>query len=158
MAVWQFDLYLVPRSKLAQISDNELQRLSEVDFTATSWWEGITLPSHYREILATFLPRGASWTPEIEMWGEEEGDRIDISHRGAVLEEIRCRVDVRINNVGFLEGILRLAVLADCWIITEELEVIPSTLEALMKEIKNSSAYRFVLNPSAYLDEGDNLD
>jgi hypothetical protein len=155
MAVWQFDVYLVPRRKISGVIESQGQRIHEEQFDATSWWAGNDLPPGYRELLAALLPRAASWSPAVELWGEEAGNRIDIARDAEALDEVRARLDVRQLDTGFVEGLARFAATADCCFITEEFEVIPPDAGALLKEAKNSSAYRFVLDPQAFLEEGN---
>ena len=54
------------------------------------------LPVGFRERLDGLLPRTRSWSPNLEMWGDEDGTRIDVwpeaDGRGG---EAMLRVDVR---------------------------------------------------------------
>jgi hypothetical protein len=53
------------------------------------------LPGGYREALGQLLQPAKSWHPQLEVWGTDEGDRIDVlsSEDGPV--EILARFDLR---------------------------------------------------------------
>jgi hypothetical protein len=155
MATWQFDLYIVPREKLVEVAGVTAQRISQQQFEQTEWWEGASLPPHYVQVLTTLLPRAESWSPGVEIWGTEDGNRIDVYRSGGAVQEVRFRIDVRAIDVGVLEAVARFADNAGCALLTEEFEVVPPTLDAMLKEIRNSSAHRFLLDPGAFLEQGD---
>src|SRR5690348_11923818 len=69
MATWQADFYFT---------------IDEAD-----------LPADYRDRFSAVLPVGRSWSSAIEMWGEDESDRIDVMRSTGTQPEIFCRFDMR---------------------------------------------------------------
>jgi hypothetical protein len=45
------------------------------------------LPGGYREALGQLLQPAKSWHPQLEVWGTDEGDRIDVLSSGMVLSK-----------------------------------------------------------------------
>jgi hypothetical protein len=98
------------------------------------------------------LPLAQSWSPEIETWGEEEGNRIDITTSDEGLEEVRVRFDARNIDRGFVSQVVSLAIAADCVVVTEAMDVIPPLVAELEAAIRDSDARRFVRDPKEFLD------
>src|SRR4051812_18980258 len=57
--------------------------------------ETASLPPDYRERLNALLPPAVSWAPELEMWGEEIGNRIDVWPEGERAGLALLRIDMR---------------------------------------------------------------
>jgi hypothetical protein len=53
------------------------------------------LPADYRDTLARMLPPSRSWGSRVEIWGTEDGDRIDVSTYEDGSVEIFARFDLR---------------------------------------------------------------
>jgi hypothetical protein len=110
------------------------------------------LPSDYRERLARVLPVAESWSPGIEAWGTETGDRIHVSTFDSGPQELRARFDLRQwrptlyeRFVAFVRDIGgRLVTAAD------GIEV-ALTPDAFMQSLGGSPAARFVRDPEAFL-------
>jgi hypothetical protein len=147
MATWQFDVYLVPRSKLETVLGEIPERISPAQFDSTTWWDDAALPPGYTQLLSSFLSEQRSWSTELRTWGAEDGNRIDVGYTGTALSDVRVRFDLRHVDIGFVEAVVRLAQKADCWLVTEELEAIPPLTEKLFTEVMNSSARRFTVDP-----------
>ena len=57
------------------------------------------LPLDYAERLACLLPAGRSWSPQLETWGVEDGDRIDVCWSDDDCDvEMSARFDLRTPN------------------------------------------------------------
>jgi len=68
----------------------------------------------------------------------------------------RCALgDLREIDVRFVEGAMQFAAVSECWLITEEYEIVTPSAELLIKEATNSAAHRFVVDPQAFLEGGD---
>jgi len=111
------------------------------------------LPDDYRERFAAVLAVGRSWSAEIEQWGTEESDRIDVMRDLAAPPEVFCRFDLRewkpelyrrfIECLRGIGGHLESAEAGD----TVALE-----LGAFESALRSSSAARFVADPRGFLE------
>src|SRR5688572_3634650 len=90
MAVWQVDFYLVPRRAVTAITDRTPAALD-----ATDWWATAAFPPDYRKRLATVAPLTPSSSTDLEMWGREDGNRVDVWSDGGRVRSVTARVDVR---------------------------------------------------------------
>jgi hypothetical protein len=53
------------------------------------------LPPDYREQIRAVLPPGKSWSPALETWGVEDGDRIDVVTDAEPPPGVSARFDLR---------------------------------------------------------------
>jgi hypothetical protein len=154
MATWQFDLHLLPRSKIIGRYACVPARLSETEFYTMDWWSGVILPIDYESLLGPFLPRYTSWSKDISCWGAEGSDLIEIFFDNQAPEEIFIRIDARKLDIRLLEKISDFARLCDCLLFLDESgKLIEPDSSGLYQEIEKSSAYKFVTNLVGFLDE-----
>jgi hypothetical protein len=87
MAIWQFTFHLMPREAVERLHGPTAIVLAEfsVDLEAydanaelPNYWAGRS-PRSYAEAVEALLPSRKSWTPNALMFGDEEGDDIQLS-------------------------------------------------------------------------------
>jgi hypothetical protein len=111
------------------------------------------LPPDYRARLTTLLPVGRAWAPELEMWGEEDGDRIDVWPRvGTEGGEVLLRIDMRRFDPAWAArafSTLR-ALGREFWPVWNDTAPIrdPDELELALR---GSPAFRFAEDPEEFL-------
>ena len=121
----------------------------QTDFTLVS--PAGALSSDYRARLDEVLPRGSSWSDDIEQWGTEDGHRIDVSRDDEGKVEVFARFDMRAPDLelwGRFLGFVR----------AEGLEMrdsfgrpVAATFGEFALALRGSPAFRFVENPQAFL-------
>ncbi len=113
------------------------------------------LPSDYRARLSTVLPKGPNLADETEMWGTEQGDRIDITAIAGGQCDVLARFDMREWKpdlyVRFIQFLGAVGVTLHVAPAEAHPEEIPLTAEAFEAALRSSDASRFVANPEAYL-------
>lgn len=152
MAAWQFDLQLVPRASLAQLGIAPDDHLSTEQLDNADWWRGKWLPADYATRVTAILPPASAWAQDWQVYGSEDGNRIDILATGGSIEEVRARIDARAMNVWFLERLVELAGNFDALFVSPESRVIEPDVEAIWVELELSPAARFVRNPEEFLE------
>lgn len=156
MAVWQFDTFVVPAAKVPSSPSGTIDRLTEAEYESIMWWEGCRLPPDYAEVLSALLPPASSWSREVQIWGQQDGNSVSVARQRGTIEEVRFRFDVRDVNIQLIESLVRIASEWHCVLVTEEHEIVPMEATAVLSEIKNSSAYRYLLDPPSFLaQEGE---
>jgi len=113
------------------------------------------LPPDYRTSLEALLPRATkTWTSEVEMWGVEDGDRIDVFTEPGSKPEVLVRFDMRRWNPGLYEGFLALLSRLDARLErAEDGEDVQLSLAPFMTALRESRAASFVRDPEAYFEE-----
>jgi hypothetical protein len=145
MAIWQFDLHLVPRADAAR---NPVLPGSELKNEA---WADATLPMNYQAQLDAIAPRTKSWSPKVEMWGVEDGSRITVWWIDGRISSVWVRLDARDPSPAFAEAVLDLARRWDCVLLAKGGELVEPEMEKLGPVLARSGAAQFVLDPRGYL-------
>jgi hypothetical protein len=66
-------------------------------------------PTDFRARLGRIAPPLTSWSDDLEMWGTEEGDRVDVWTEGGRPVEARVRFDMRESSEAFCLAVCRFA-------------------------------------------------
>lgn len=153
MATWQFDFYLIARKRLRALFGEVPSTLSDKAFNLVERWADARLPEDYDAVLSAFLPKRTSWSATTTMWGEENGDRIEISIEAGSVNYIFARIDVSKRNDQFLEGIVGFAQYVDAVLFTVEKGLlIEPSVEALVEQVEASNAFKFVQDPQDFFE------
>src|SRR3954464_11727989 len=115
MAVWQVEFAIVPRRVLAAKTRVALSQLLDTD-----WWGAESLPAGYTKQLAAIAPLGSSWAAELQTWGEEDGNRVDVWSENGKAVRMTARVDVRRLDARFGAMLLQFARVADAVLIRSD--------------------------------------
>jgi hypothetical protein len=150
MALWQFDLLLVPH-------DAESPVLSDDGWVASPVSKVVA--HHTSDWLQRRLGEPSHWMEDWMVYGSEKGNRVDLLTNEDGTGELHVRMDARAEAEDFSELACKLARIADCDIFGLEkgafLEPAP---RALRQEMANSKAGAYVQNPREYIrrvaDEG----
>lgn len=125
MAIWQYELLLVPTKAL------------DIGVIKSG--------------LSSLLPLAVGWSDTLQMWGEVDGNRIELYDDGTP-PELLVRFDLQKPSPHFLLSVLEFA---RCWnyeITGTEGNPIPLTTEGLVTAIMHSPSFRFVSNPQGFLE------
>jgi hypothetical protein len=111
------------------------------------------LPVDFRQRLDLLLPRGRSWSRDLETWGEETGNRIDVwlapDGRGG---EAMLRVDMRAYDHAWCTRVFAevRALGRGFWPVWSDGPMVGNPVE-LGHALRGSPAFRFVEDPHAFL-------
>lgn len=109
-------------------------------------------PAEYRERLDQIGPRIRSWSRNVEWWGSEDGDRIDVLlERGWPMEGL-IRIDLREPNAEFIDAVLGFAADAGCRLLDEHGREIEPAVGEFMLALRGTRAFRFVEDPIRYVN------
>ena len=158
MAIWQFDLYLVPRAiaPLGEVSGST----PFVSFESDGFdlpplsLQGIEHKAVADQLSSEFGASRVLYGSHL-YWGEEAGSRIDLSmDEGQRLAEVFVRIDARSDPRTFIESVCRLANMFDCHLfICEQPQVIFADPAVLFTAFLGSRALRFMKDPLGFLQD-----
>lgn len=140
MALWQFDFYIVPRERFVIVED-----LGNEDILS---WKHDDITS----IDIDFLEKETSWTKDIVQYGKADETCIQFLYEDEILEEIRCRFDLRSLSKKMLEKILAYIQKIEGMIFYEGKIYYPN-IEEIVELMKKSNANKFCQNPGNYFEE-----
>lgn len=143
MALWQVDFALVPRRAL----ESARAELRSADVMDVDWWGDAMLPSKYAARIAQFAAPAKSWADDLQTWGKDDGDRIDVWSDDGSPRQVHVRVDVRKLDAKFAAGLLGFARAAGAVLIRDDGWVVEPTVNGLSTAIKTSKAWQLQENP-----------
>lgn len=147
MAVWQVDFYLVPQRALATAP----RPLAPATMDDTAWWASTPFPADYRVRLGAVAPVRRSRSEDMETWGDEEGNRVDVWSDGGRVRNVMVRVDVRRLDPRFGAALLVFVRAANGALVRRDGLVVEATINAYSGALRSSSAWRYVSDPIAWL-------
>ena len=148
MATWQFDIHLLPKAGALKHAQGDHIRIDEVD--SEEWWRG-TDKSALRIDLSELLSSAPSWHDDIERWGTEDGDRIELMSDGLLIVDVFIRIDVREISYKFLVQLLEFFRRNSLLLIAEGGAILEPRISDLIAAIRWSTSFRFVSNPTEFL-------
>ena len=108
------------------------------------------LPADYLDRASGCLPRGKSWCADIQLWGHQDSDLIEVSTDAPV--EVSARFDMRSWNPALYRRFLEFVQhLGGTLRVAGDDEIVETTEEAFHTALRKSPAARFVADPPAYL-------
>jgi hypothetical protein len=111
------------------------------------------------ETLGRLLPERKGWTSEMRFYGDEKSNDAHVSFDRPSVATVQFRIDASDISLSLIGGICALARRFDCVLVARAGgAVIQPSCEAVMREVLQSPATRFVRDPEAYLSEAARLD
>ncbi|MCP4146434.1 MAG: hypothetical protein GY757_01665 [bacterium] len=151
MAIWQYDVVLIPIQSLKEHFKNVPNKLDLNSYDNIEWWKDTPLSKDLEFRISKILPANTSWSPEIKIWGNEDSHCIKLVTDGSYVEEILIRIDLRNLSVKFLEKIIEFTSSADCLLYTHGLLLMEANINLLIEDIKQSDSAKFLLDPVGFL-------
>jgi hypothetical protein len=114
MAVWQYDIYLLPRTELEGKFGSVPGRLTPDEFEEVGFWKTHHPPQDTCDRFTRWRKEIKAWTPELRWWGSEDSDRIDLWSTDGRVSIIEFRIELRRLDIFFIQLIVDLARDSDC--------------------------------------------
>lgn len=146
MAVWQVEFAIVPRRALAASP-----RVAPGQIMDTDWWSGERLPLGYAQQLTAIAPSGSSRAAELQTWGPEDGNRVDVWSENGKATRMTARVDVRRLNARFGAMLLQFARVANAVLVRRDGVVVEPVVGAFGAALRTSEAWQYATDPAAHL-------
>jgi hypothetical protein len=145
MAIWQVDFAIVPRRALATKPPVPLSQVLDTD-----WWSNERLPDGYSRELAAIAPAGSSRASDLQSWGEQDGNRIDVWFENGKAARMVARVDVRRLDARFGAMLLQFARVADAVLVRGDGLIVEPLVGAFGSALRTSTAWQYATDPAAY--------
>ncbi len=158
MAIWQFNIYILPRQTLLDRYGQVITELDYEEALTIHWWLNLNLDTN--EILPLLQHFGdlQEWTSRTEglrSFGDTESNEISICYDNKTdkVEELSCRLDLRQIDKNFIYKVFSIATQFDCLLMDSKGRLFQPTAAALAESIQLSNAKRFVTDPRQFLDD-----
>jgi hypothetical protein len=111
------------------------------------------LPEGYAALLDAVLPRMEEhWCGTVTAWGSYDTDLVEVAREDHCIEWFLVRIDLREAHSRFLSVVCDISSLSDCYLLTEDRQLIPPQGEALLVVLKWSNAYLCVTFAQEWLN------
>jgi hypothetical protein len=151
MAVWQVEFHIVPRRAVAA-------SLTPAVLNETDWWATAAFPSDYQRRFASVGPPGRSPSTDLEKWGPEDGNRVDVWSAGGRVSRAMARVDVRRLDSKFGAALLAFVRAAGAVLIRSDGLIVEPLIGAYAAALRNSDSWRFASDPTTFLASQSTVD
>ena len=140
MAAWQVDFYIIPKRALSTApTPLPLEMLRTI-----KWWAGVALPVDYRARFAGALPALKGAAPDVEAWGAQDSNYIEVECEAGRAIRVIARVDVRQPDARFAAALITFARAAGAALIQSDGSVIEPTAGGFGLALRSSAAWRHV--------------
>lgn len=114
MAIWQISFSVIPKHIVgdADVISEEVFSAYEEDIEIC-----FDLPPDYASQISALLPPNKGWSPNMELWGDDETDDFTIWRKAEKVKTIDVRIDIRKLDDVLLTGILALVDRWSCTLI-----------------------------------------
>jgi hypothetical protein len=157
MALWQFELHLIP-SSAAQVDGVDAIRMTREQLDKISPDVSAEKMPDLFQRLSVLLPEKEAWTPDLRIWGDEKSHDVQIWFEGTRIEDFQLRLDVANPSLPLVSGMCSLARDLQCVFAAREGAIIPPSAEAIVRGIMQSPAMRFVRDPQGYIEAAIRAD
>ena len=151
MATWQFDLEVVPRTVAVKNLLPGDDHVTVEALESAEWWKAVSLAPGFLQRVETLLPWTKPWAAGWQVFGEEDGNRVDVIEENGKVAEVRLRLDARNLEVEFLDELLGIIESSDCALVTPTGRLVEPEIEAIWVELELSPAASFVRDPAEFL-------
>ena len=164
MAIYQYHLTVIPRQTILRhwnpIPD-KLQYRDNPEFGDDlinfNWWDNLNTDfDDIEKRIRTFADQ-VEWTKRtegIKTFGNNDTNDITISKTElGQLEGVSFRIDLREIDKSFIDNVLTISKDLDCLLLDSQGNLFEPTHENLADKVKTSNAFRFVANPTDFLNK-----
>ncbi len=153
MAVWQFDLQMMPNQIGPDAQGYIDSAITDDGLDTTNWWLTNQPNEDYRQIIASVFTPLDSWFPEILRWGGEDLVLVEAFLTDGQLEGIGIRVDVRNIDHESIAKLTQLVARLDCQIyVMENQQIVAPDADSFMPHLAKSKAVEFVRDPKGFIE------
>ena len=146
MADWQVEFSIIPRRALGAGGVAALRASADA-----APWDAASLPADFRGKLAAVASPASTSSADVQSWGPEDGNRLDVWLVDGRATEVTARVDVRKLDAKFGAMLLQFARTADAVLVRRDGLVVEPLVGAFAAALRSSAAWRFANDPSAQL-------
>lgn len=168
MAVWQWDLWLVPKSEVLNRFSTIPQYVDLDWFESIEWWNNVSA-ERLKNFFDTLLPRTSnSLDPDVLTWGNDdentillivEENKIRLIIEDGKITDVSLRLDVRNLSQSFLDCLVDFAKQEDFLFFSlESNKFIKPEMSIFLENLQNSRAMLFATNPKQFFEDKNYLN
>jgi hypothetical protein len=180
LAIYQYHITLIPRQSLVDKFGTIPNKLTidnaawtkhwdkadinaDYDFEDAMnilWWIDRQIPFKTIEPFIDSFTKLVDWSKnstDYKSYGDNDTNDFSIGlTNDDCIEDFGCRLDLRELDRSFIDNILSLAKQLDCLLMDKQGNLFEPTFDKLVDSIKQSNSFKFVSNPTDFLDKLSN--
>jgi len=154
MALWQFDVQLMPDVIVPDAEAYVSASMTEDGLDTEHWWKHNQPPSQFRDMIAREFPPKQSWDDELFQFGVEDGVLIECWFDNDLLSSLSARLALPHVTQDSIVAFCRCVSDLNCHLYLMETQaVVPPEPCLLQPHILESRAHRFCSNPQGFFDD-----
>ena len=158
MAIWQFNIYFIPRASLVVTYGQIPKQLEIENALEIEWWSNINVGLNSLFPMLEQFGEVQKWSANIDglrSFGDVDSNDITVcfSKESNLVQELSCRIDVRQINKEFINKCLSLAKEFDCLLLDRQGKLFQPLHTTLVDRIKLSNSNRFVQDSDLFFED-----
>ncbi len=159
MAIWQWDVWIVPRKEVVERLSVIPEYMDQDWFETNEWWNTASeteLVGFFDSLLPTY---DTLWAKNTQSWGSDDGDRVELMTEDGKITDVVIRVDLRDLNINFLASLMIFSAASEyVFYSLESKKFIEPDLSELLNEIRNSRKMVFIRDPEKFFEDKNYLE
>jgi len=152
VALWQFKVALIPQNWIDSGGIVE-ELFSDEEFDQSAAWAEYC-DSRLEESLSTALQKSESWHSDLTLWGDIDGDDIQLWRDHGKVESLQVRFDLRNPTLALFQSVVDIARELGLAILALEMRsIVPLDPRELLHVAAESNAARFLDDPHSFLQQ-----
>ncbi len=139
MALWQYTFHLLPKQGVEILNPNLIFNQIDGDFDDEPYWKISTTNKGFFLPIAQILPKGNSWSKNIQIYGSDDSNCLEVFFEGDYVLSVSLRIDFTSNYESLLVEIIEFLLFNSLVILDENLIVLPLNVEGVKGVINNSA-------------------
>ncbi|KQR67243.1 hypothetical protein [Pedobacter sp. Leaf176] len=142
MALWHYSFIVIPKEETNMFVWEDKFKNSEYGFDDAPFWDFKLYDKSVFYELSKILPREDSWHSNIELYGNENSNNIEVYVDFKRIKSVSLRIDFRSNYSFILIEIIEFFILNGFTMLDENLELVILNFEIIKSIIDNSSQFK----------------
>jgi len=138
MAIWQYDIFIIPNNKKELIKKKTTREEKLILFDDSVFWKDTKISIDDFQSVKLMLKQGKSWSKELIVYGELEDNCLKIFLNNHSICSVTIRLDFRTDYIEFLEAVIDICKKHDLIMINASMSVLPRESKKI-KQLVNQS-------------------
>ena len=138
MALWQYTFHALPKESVDKFSTHLIS--NNIDgFDDIIFWADNAMNKNIFHCINDILPKGKSWCNEIDLYGDQESNCLEVLFERDIVESVSFRIDFTSNYEFVLSQLIQFFILNGFVIVDEGINMLPLNFEVIKSVIEQSS-------------------
>lgn len=142
MALWQCTYYLLPMEGVETLSQGSIRSNLQLIFDDEEYWKFKLCSRELFSSINVFLPKQQSWSSDIDLYGSQDSNCVEVFCENNLAYSIRLRIDFLSNYEILLKELIEFCIRMNLIIIDETRNVLELNFSYISDNIYKSNQYK----------------